>query len=188
MNRMAFPLSALLLFFSAISVAQTVSSSKDSIQSFKMNPELSISTNTGTSENHTTLMAAIKMADLEDILSSDGPFTVFAPSNVAFDNLSEFNIRNFLKPDNKKEVYSLLTHHIVAGKISASNILRQMCQGNGTASFTTVLGDELIATMEGTDIVLTDEFGNTAKITNADANQCNGVIHEIDSVFVPKKI
>ncbi|WP_291864106.1 fasciclin domain-containing protein [Maribacter sp.] len=185
---MAYPLSALLLLFSAISVAQTVSSSKENEPSFKMNPEFSISTNTGISENHTTLMAVIKMADLEDVLSSDGPFTVFAPSNVAFDNLSEFNLGSFLKPDNKKEVYSLLTHHIVAGNISASNILRQMCQGNGTASFTTVLGDELIATMDGTDIVLTDQFGNTAKITNADANQCNGVIHEIDSVFVPKKI
>lgn len=188
MNRMTFPLSALLLLFSAISVGQTVSSSEEIVHDFKMNPEFSISANTGISENHSTLMAAIRVADLEDILSFDGPFTVFAPSNVAFDNLSEFNVNSFLNPENKKEVYSLLTHHIVAGNISASKILRAMCQGNGTASFTTVLGDELVATMDGTDIVLTDEFGNTAKITNADANQCNGVIHEIDSVFVPRKI
>ncbi|WP_298476398.1 fasciclin domain-containing protein [uncultured Maribacter sp.] len=187
MNRFTLSLSALMLFFSAIGVAQSAIS-QENLESFKMNPELSISTNAGISENHSTLMAAIKVADLEDILSSDGPFTVFAPSNVAFDKLSEFDISNFLKPDNKKEVYSLLTHHIVAGNISASNILRQMCQGKGTASFTTVLGDELIATMDGTDIVLTDEFGNTAKIIKADATQCNGVIHEIDSVFVPKKI
>lgn len=177
-----------MLFFSAISVGQSISSLEESVQDFKMNPEFSISTNTGISEKHSTLMAAIKVADLEEVLNFDGPFTVFAPSNVAFDNLSEFNVSSFLKPDNKKEVFSLLAHHIVAGNISASKILRAMCQGNGTASFTTVLGDELIATMEGTDIVLTDEFGNTAKITNADANQCNGVIHEIDSVFVPKKI
>ena len=133
-------------------------------------------------------MAAIKMADLEEVLSSDGPFTVFAPSNVAFDNLSEFNIVNFLKPENKKQVYSLLTHHIVAGNFSASSILKKVCRGNGTTSFTTVLGDKLIATMHGTDIILSDAFGNTAKIIHADANQCNGVIHEIDSVFVLKKI
>ncbi|WP_299432701.1 fasciclin domain-containing protein [uncultured Maribacter sp.] len=177
---------AVLLFIPTLCIAQNVSTPAKKNKVLHMNPEYSISKNTGSSKKHSTLMAVIKAADLEEILNYDGPFTVFAPSNNAFSSTTDIDF--LLDPTHKKEVYSLLTHHIVAGNLTASKILKAMCRGNGIASFTTVLGNKLIATMNGIDIVLTDEFGNTAKITNADANQCNGVIHEIDSVFLPNKI
>ncbi len=153
-----------------------------------MDPEKSIISNTENSENHQTLLAAVKAADLEEVLKSKGPFTVFAPSDNAFDKLSEARLAKLLRPENKKELHSLLTYHIVAGNLSASTILKAMCRGNGMATFTTVQGDELTATMSGIDIVLTDSNGNTARITTADSNQRNGVIHEIDSVILPAKL
>ncbi len=153
-----------------------------------MDPEKSIISNTKNSENHQTLLAAVKAADLEEVLESKGPFTVFAPSDIAFDKLSEARLANLLRPENKKELHSLLTYHIVAGNLSASTILKAMCRGKGKASFTTVQGDELTATMSGIDIILTDSNGNTARITTADSNQRNGVIHEIDSVILPAKL
>ncbi len=153
-----------------------------------MDPGKSIISNTENSENHQTLLAAVKAADLEEVLESKGPFTVFAPSDNAFDKLSEARLARLLRPENKKELHSLLTYHIVAGNLSASTILKAMCRGNGVATFTTVQGDELTATMNGIDIVLTDSNGNTARITTADSNQRNGVIHEIDSVILPAKL
>jgi len=140
------------------------------------------------SENHKTLLAAVRAADLEETLESDGPFTVFAPSDIAFKKLSSEKIAELLLPENKKELKSVLSYHIVAGKLTASKILKAMCRGAGAASFTTIQGDEIRATMDGIDIVLTDCYGNSARITTADANQCNGVIHVIDSVIMPKQI
>ncbi len=153
-----------------------------------MNPDNSIIRNTEDSGIHNTLLAAIRGADMDKILDEDGPFTVFAPSDVAFQKLPQGKLTSLLSPANKKELYAVLTYHIVAGNLSASKILRAMVKGNGTATFTTIQGDKLKASMRGIDIVLTDNFGNTAKIINADSNQCNGVIHEIDSVIMPKKI
>ncbi|MBT8184987.1 MAG: fasciclin domain-containing protein [Eudoraea sp.] len=139
------------------------------------------------SENHKTLLAAVKAADLEETLDSDGPFTVFAPSDVAFKKLSKEKITALLQPENKKELKSVLSYHIVAGNLTASKILKAMCRGSGTARFTTIQGDEITASMDGIDIVLTDCYGNSARITTADANQCNGVIHVIDSVIMPNR-
>ena len=143
---------------------------------------------TAGSENHKTLFAAVRAADLEATLESDGPFTVFAPSDLAFKKLSSEKISNLLLPENKSELKAVLSYHIVAGNLTASKILKAMCRGAGTASFTTIQGDEIIASMDGIDIVLTDCCGNSARITTADANQCNGVIHVIDSVIMPKQI
>ena len=140
------------------------------------------------SENHKTLLEAVKAADLEETLKSDGPFTVFAPSDGAFKKLSREKITALLQPENKRELKSVLSYHIVAGNLTASKILKAMCRGEGTARFTTIQGDEIMATMDGIDIVLTDCFGNSARITTADANQCNGVIHVIDSVIMPSQI
>ena len=148
----------------------------------------SIAESTARSENHTTLLAAVVAAELEDTLSYDGPFTVFAPSDAAFENWSSEKVSALLKPENRKELQSLITYHMVAGKFTASRILRELCRGEGKASFTTVQGKEIRASMEGINIVLTDEFGNAARITVADSNQCNGVIHEIDRVILPKKM
>lgn len=178
-------LSFSLLCFSLNMIAQR---DYDRETSSKMDPEKSIIKNTKTSENHKTLLAAMKAADLEEILDYAGPFTVFAPSDLAFEKLPKEKVAELLSPNNKKELKALLTYHIVAGNFSASKILKAMCRGNGKASFTTVQGDELTFTMEGVDIILTDNLGNKAKITTADANQCNGVIHQIDSVIRPAKL
>lgn len=137
------------------------------------------------SEHHKTLLAAVRAADLEETLESDGPFTVFAPSDFAFKKLSKERIAALLLPENKKELKSVLSYHIVAGNLTASKILKALCRGEGTARFTTIQGDEIRASMDGIDIVLTDRNGNSARITTADANQCNGVIHVIDSVIMP---
>jgi uncharacterized surface protein with fasciclin (FAS1) repeats len=153
-----------------------------------MDFEKSIITNTENSENHKTLLAAMKAADLEEILSFDGPFTVFAPSDSAFEKLFPTGTSALLHPENKEELKAILRYHIIAGEFTASKILLAMCRGEGKAVFTTVQGAKITATMSGTDIVLTDSLGNSAKIIAADAGQCNGIIHEIDSVILPKKI
>ena len=127
-------------------------------------------------------------AELDQILNNDGPFTVFAPSDSAFEKLPDQQIQELLQPQNKSALQSLITYHIVAGRLSASSILKSMCRGGGVASFTTVQGNTLTAKMDGIDIVLIDEYGNRARITTADENRCNGVIHVIDSVVIPKKI
>lgn len=183
MKRLAPPFSLLLFLATFISYAQGSPTPR-----LRLDPEKSIVNTTEDSGNHNTLLAAMKTVDLEEILDGDGSFTVFAPSDNAFKKLSKDKMAFLLDPENKKELHSVLTYHIVAGKLTASKILRAMCRGSGTATFTTVQGNKIIATMSGIDIVLTDNFGNTAKITIADANYCNGVIHEIDSVILPKKI
>ncbi len=150
--------------------------------------EDSIIYSTKNSADHTTLSEAVIAADLDEILDNDGPFTVFAPSDAAFEKLSREKIEDLLLPQNKSELKTLLTYHMIAGHLTASKILKAMCRGEGVATFTTVQGNMLTATLEGIDIVLRDKFGNKARITTADANQCNGVIHVIDSVVLPKKI
>ena len=179
----------IMILFTFLSYAQTGTEIKDDISSSSgMDPEQSILKNTELSKNHKTLLAAMRAADLEEVLGYDGPFTVFAPSDSAFEKLSEEKIATLLLPENKKELQALIKYHMVAGNFSASKILKAMSRGAGKASFTTVQGDEITATMQGLDIVLTDNLGNSARITTADSNQCNGVIHEIDSVIRPGKI
>ncbi|RUA10592.1 MAG: fasciclin domain-containing protein [Flavobacteriia bacterium] len=148
----------------------------------------SIAQNTNESVDHKILFAAVKATNLDDILEESGPFTVFAPSDAAFQRFSQEKIEQLLNANDKTELKSLLTYHIVAGQLTASKILRAMCQGNGKASFTTVQGKKLVAHLEGYDIVLTDPMGNTARITTADLNLKNGVVHEIDSVILPTQM
>jgi len=179
------PMCFFFLFFTLISLAQTNISPHSAERFSDMDPQKSILGNTESSKNLKTLLAALKAADLETILGNTGPFTLFAPSDKAFENFSSGKVEQLLGPENKEELKALLTYHIVAGRFTASNILRAMCRGNGKATFTTVQGNKLVASMSGIDIVLTDNYGNSAKIVMADADQSNGVIHEIDSVIVP---
>lgn len=148
----------------------------------------SITQNTIESDHHKILFAAVKATEMEDILDKSGPFTVFAPSDAAFRRFSNSKMEKLMNSNDKSELKSLVGYHIVAGNLSASNILRAMCRGNGKASFTTIQGKKLSAHMVGYDIVLTDPVGNTARITLADVNQKNGVIHEIDSVILPTRM
>ncbi|GMN09076.1 fasciclin domain-containing protein [Croceitalea sp. MTPC9] len=139
-------------------------------------------------ENHKTLIAALKSTDLEESLDENVPFTIFAPSDIAFSKLSPSKLKELLNSDDKNELKSVLKYHIVAGKLTASKILKALCRGKGKATFTTIQGNKITATMRGLDIILTDSMGNSAKITVADSTQGNGVMHEIDSVILPTRI
>lgn len=151
-----------------------------------MYPSKNIVENAVNSKDHTTLVAAVKAADLVETLQSKGPFTVFAPTNSAFDNLPKGTVETLLKPENKKMLQTVLTYHVLAGKFSATDITNAIKKGNGKATFKTVSGGTLTAWLKGKYIYLTDENGNSAKVTISDVNQSNGVIHVIDAVVTPK--
>lgn len=137
------------------------------------------------SADHTTLVAAVKAAGLVETLKGKGPFTVFAPTNAAFDKLPAGTVDTLVKPENKATLTKILTYHVVAGNMDSKAIAKAIKKGNGTASLTTVAGGTLKATMEGSDLILTDEKGGMAKVTIADVKQSNGVIHVVDTVVMP---
>lgn len=138
------------------------------------------------SKDHTTLVAAVKAAGLVDTLKGPGPFTVFAPTNAAFDKLPKGTVDTLVKPENKKKLTSILTYHVVPGKLDSTAIAKAIKDGGGKAAFKTVAGGMLTATMEGSDLILTDEKGGKSKVTIADVMQSNGVIHVVDTVLMPK--
>jgi len=137
------------------------------------------------SQDHTTLVAAVKAAGLVATLKSKGPFTVFAPTNEAFDKLPAGTVESLLKPENKAMLTKVLTYHVLAGKFDSNAITRQIKAGNGKASLKTVSGDMLTAWMDGSTLVLTDEKGGQSRVTIANVYQSNGVIHVVDSVLLP---
>jgi uncharacterized surface protein with fasciclin (FAS1) repeats len=133
-----------------------------------------------------TLVAAVKAADLVGVLSSEGPFTVFAPTNDAFAKLPAGTVEYLVKPENKSKLTAVLTYHVVAGKLMAADVVKAITDGGGKATITTVQGGVLIATLEGNNVILTDANGQKAVITAVDINNSNGVIHVIDAVVIPK--
>ena len=151
-----------------------------------MYPSKNIVENAVNSKDHTTLVAAVKAAGLVETLQSKGPFTVFAPTNAAFDKLPKGTVETLLKPENLKLLQTILTYHVVAGKMSSSDIVKAIKAGKGKATLKTVSGGTLTAWMKGSNVYLTDENGKSAKVTIADVNQSNGVIHVIDAVVTPK--
>ena len=142
--------------------------------------------NAANSNDHTTLVAAVKAAGLVETLSGKGPFTVFAPTNAAFAALPAGTVETLLKPENKAMLTGILTYHVVAGNYDSKAIAKAIKKGNGMATFTTVQGGKLMAKMDGSTLVLTDEKGGTSRVTIADVKQSNGYIHVIDSVVLPK--
>ena len=151
-----------------------------------MLPTKDIVDNAVNSKDHTTLVAAIKAAGLVDTLKSAGPFTVFAPTNAAFAKLPAGTVDTLLMPANKPMLTSVLTYHVVAGKMSAMNLAAAIKAGRGKAMLTTVQGGKLTASMMGKTIMLTDGKGGMAHVTIGDVNQSNGVIHVVDAVLLPK--
>ncbi len=137
------------------------------------------------SEVHTTLVAAVKAADLVETLSSDGPFTVFAPTNSAFANLPEGTVETLLKPENIKQLQAVLTYHVIAGKFSASDVVAAIKKGDGKVELKTVNGGMITAMLDGKSVKIKDSKGNVATVTIADLDQTNGVIHVIDTVLLP---
>jgi uncharacterized surface protein with fasciclin (FAS1) repeats len=137
------------------------------------------------SKDHTTLVAAVKAAGLVGTLESKGPFTVFAPTNAAFEKLPAGTVDTLLKPENKERLTGILTYHVVAGKWTAEQLVEKIKAGNGTAELKTVNGEKLTAKIESNSIVLTDEKGGMSKVVIGDVMQSNGVIHVIDTVLMP---
>ncbi len=137
------------------------------------------------SKDHTTLVTAVKAAGLVETLKGKGPFTVFAPTNAAFDALPPGTVETVLKPENKAMLTKVLTYHVVAGKMDSKAIMKAIKKGKGKAMLTTVSGDTLTASMNGSDLVLTDEKGGMSKVTIANVKQSNGVIHVVDTVLMP---
>ena len=152
----------------------------------EMYPTKNIVENAVNSKDHTTLVAAVKAAGLVETLSGPGPFTVFAPTNAAFDALPYGTVETLLKPENKAKLTSVLTYHVVAGKLNSWDLAKMIKDGNGSATLTTVQGETLTVKPNGKAIMVTDENGGTARVTIADVNQSNGVIHVVDKVLLPK--
>lgn len=138
------------------------------------------------SKDHTTLVAAVKAAGLVETLKGKGPFTVFAPTNMAFDKLPKGTVESLLEPANKPMLTKVLTYHVVAGKMDSKAIAKAIKMGKGKAELNTVSGGKLWAWMEGGKLMLKDEKGGMASVTIADVMQKNGVIHVIDTVLMPE--
>ena len=150
-----------------------------------MYPTKNIVENAVNSKDHTTLVAAVKAAGLVETLESAGPFTVFAPTNEAFDKLPKGTVETLVKPENKATLTKILTYHVVAGRLSAADIMGQVKEGNGKAEMKTVEGGTLTAMVKGKKIYLVDEKGGESWITIADVFQSNGVIHVVNTVLMP---
>ena len=151
-----------------------------------MYPAKNIIDNAMNSKDHTTLVAAVKAAGLVETLKGKGPFTVFAPTNAAFDKLPAGTVDNLLKPENKAVLTKVLTYHVVAGKLDSRELMKWIKKGHGTAELKTVQGGKLWVMQKNGKLWLKDEKGNTASITIKDVYQSNGVIHVIDSVVMPQ--
>jgi uncharacterized surface protein with fasciclin (FAS1) repeats len=176
-----------LIAICAVAVSSAVAGMKNPmVGGQEMFPTKNIVENAVNSADHTTLVAAVKAAGLVDTLEGPGPFTVFAPTNEAFNKLPAGTVDTLLQAENKAMLTKVLTYHVVAGRLSAADLKQQIKAGNGTAELTTVEGGNLWASLhEGKHIMLKDEKGGTAIVTIPDVFQSNGVIHVIDTVVMP---
>jgi uncharacterized surface protein with fasciclin (FAS1) repeats len=151
----------------------------------EMYPSKDIVDNALNSADHTMLVAAVKAAGLVETLKGPGPFTVFAPTNEAFAKLPSGTVDTLVKPENHDMLVKILTYHVVAGRVSAEDLQRQIKKGHGMATLKTVSGGMLTAMMKGKEIIIKDEKGDVATVTIGDVKQSNGVIHVVDKVLLP---
>ena len=148
--------------------------------------DMDIVANASNSPDHTTLVSAVQAAGLAETLQGPGPYTVFAPTNAAFDALPAGTVDGLLEPDSKDELTGVLTYHVVEGSLDAAALTQQIEAGNGEARLTTVAGGELVAKANPAGgVTITDAQGNTANVTTADLRSSNGVIHVVDKVLMP---
>jgi len=151
-----------------------------------MYPSKNIVENAVNSKEHTTLVAAVKAAGLVETLQGPGPFTVFAPTNKAFDKLPKGTVETLVKTENKELLTKILTYHVVAGRFDAKAIAALIKAGGGKAELKTVSGGTLTAWMKGDKLILTDEKGGMSTVTIKNVYQSNGVIHVVDTVLMPQ--
>ena len=170
----------------ALSAAALPAAAQVMVGGAPMLPSKDIIDNAVNSKDHTTLVAAVKAAGLVETLKGPGPFTVFAPTNAAFDALPAGTVDTLLKPENKAMLSGILTYHVVAGKMDAKALTKAIAAGKGKATLKTVAGGNLTATAKGGKVMVMDEKGGTATVTIADVIQSNGVIHVVDKVLLPK--
>ncbi len=175
----------LLLLFAMVVALTAVAASDPMVGGAAMYPTKNIVENAVNSKDHTTLVAAVKAAGLVDTQDSPGPFTVFAPTNEAFNKLPAGTVEMLLKPENKDQLVKVLTYHVVSGGISSNDLAKQIKDGGGKAMLKTVNGETLTASMQGKHIILTDEKGGISTVTIANVFQSNGVIHVVDAVLLP---
>ncbi|WP_198350653.1 fasciclin domain-containing protein [Sphingomonas prati] len=177
-----------LMLATALTIAtapMAVSAKVPTVGGAPMYPNKTIVENAVNSKDHTTLVAAVKAAGLVDTLSGPGPFTVFAPTNAAFAKLPAGTVDTLLQPANKATLTSILTYHVVSGRMTAKDLTKAIKAGGGRATLTTVAGGTLTATMSGKRIMLTDAKGGMSHVTQGDVMQSNGVIHVVDTVLMP---
>jgi uncharacterized surface protein with fasciclin (FAS1) repeats len=170
---------------SAATTAEAGAASNPMVGGAPMYADKDIVDNAVNSKDHTTLVAAVKAAGLVDTLKGPGPFTVFAPTNAAFEALPAGAVDGLLKPEMKADLTKVLTYHVVPGRLDAAALKSQIDTGGGSATLTTVAGAPLTARAGADGITLTDAKGNQARVTTADVMQSNGVIHVIDTVLMP---
>ena len=186
MNRISKTVLATLVASAlTLSAASVLAENDPDVGGAAMYPTKNIVENAVNSQDHTTLVAAVKAAGLVDTLEGTGPFTVFAPVNAAFDKLPAGTVDTLLKPENKDQLVKVLTYHVVAGKVSSADLVKLIKKGHGKAELKTVEGGTLTATLMDGKVMLTDEKGGMATVTIADVYQSNGVIHVVDSVLLP---
>ncbi len=179
---------AIFMLLGAVVFNASIAQSKEKtveVGGAAMYPSKNIVANAVNSKDHTTLVAAVKAANLVETLQSAGPFTVFAPTNAAFDKLPEGTVATLVKPENKATLTKILTYHVISGKFDSKAIAKAIKEGNGKATMKTVQGGTLTFTMKGKKLMLTDEKGGTSAVTIKDVYQSNGVIHVIDTVVMP---
>ena len=150
-----------------------------------MYPSKNIIQNAVNSKDHTTLVAAVKAAGLVDTLQGPGPFTVFAPTNVAFSKLPDGTVDALLKPEAKGKLTAVLTYHVVPGRLSAKDLMEAAKKNGGAAEFKTVEGEVLKVEQSGSMLTIRDSKGGMARVTLQNVFQSNGVMHVIDTVLIP---
>ncbi|HEX2607749.1 MAG TPA: fasciclin domain-containing protein [Flavisolibacter sp.] len=175
-----------MVAFNNVSAQDNMKEATVEVGGAPMYPSKNIVENAVNSKDHTTLVAAVKAAGLVETLQGKGPFTVFAPTNAAFDKLPAGTVETLVKPENKATLTSILTYHVVSGKLDSKELMKWIKKGNGTAELTTVQGGKIWIMQTASGLALKDEKGNVSNITIKDVYQSNGVIHVIDTVVMPK--
>jgi uncharacterized surface protein with fasciclin (FAS1) repeats len=179
------PLLAIVLGFTAVTVNSQAAHKDPMVGGSAMYPSKNIVQNAMESKDHTTLVEAVRAGGLVDTLEGPGPFTVFAPTNEAFDKLPAGAVDNLLKPENKDALDKVLTYHVVPGQVSSKVLMKMIKTGGGKATLKTVRAEDLTISVINGKIVLTDAKGGASTVTIADVFQSNGVIHVVDAVLMP---